>query len=133
MIRIEPWSDKAERSFERSAGSFVGLLKKEVESGNAHLWHFDEGTMRGFIVVRVEEVSDDWRELVFICTEGKNLLPDAIDILWQVYRKSHDVTCIRSHTQHKGMVRLCNRNRSGLSFRVREVIIEGVPDGTVRR
>ena len=71
MIRLEPWSDFAERELRRVAGLDLPDIRAEVVAGVSQLWHcHDADGHNGYVVTRLERRGDG-KEWVWLACAGK--------------------------------------------------------------
>jgi len=116
MIRLEPWSDFAERELRRVAGLDLPDIRREVELGIAQLWHCSDAEGRGgYVVTRVERRGDS-REWVWLACAGKGyhaFVPAFLEAA------QANALPIRVYVNRKGMQRLYEH----LGFDVSEIIL----------
>ncbi len=129
MIR-EPWSDRAHQILRPALRGDDEIIRREVETGEAALWRFEDDRADGYAVARVEQLADE-RELVIVAGAGRGL-EHAVSDLWDWYQQNYGVTRIRAHIVNPAIIRLFQRVK-GLNFRQKEIVIEGTPDGRIEQ
>jgi hypothetical protein len=116
MIRLEPWSDFAERELRRVAGLDLSDIRREVVAGVAQLWHcHDSDGHNGYVVTRVEP-RGTWREWVWLACAGKGY--HAFVGMFLEAARAENLP-IRVYINRKGMQRVYER----LGFEVSETIM----------
>jgi hypothetical protein len=116
MIRLEPWSDFAERQLRRVAGLDLHDIRREVEAGISQLWHCrDSRLYGGYVVTRVERRGEG-REWVWLACAGKGY-HEFVGVFLEVARAN--ALPIRVYLNRKGMQRVYER----LGFEVSETIM----------
>jgi hypothetical protein len=118
MIRLEPWSDFAERELRRVAGLDLPDIRREVLAGVSQLWHCNNVDGRGcygYVVTRLERRGDGL-EWVWLACAGKGF--GAVVELFLQAAKAADLP-IRVYINRKGMQRMYER----LGFEVSETIM----------
>lgn len=116
MIRLEAWSDFAERELRRVAGLDLPDIAREVQAGVAQLWHcLDADGHRGYVVTRVEQRGES-REWVWLACAGKGYHA-YVDLFLEAARTQS--LPIRVYINRRGMQRIYER----LGFAVSETIM----------
>lgn len=116
MIRLEPWSDFAERELRRVAGLDLPDIRREVVAGVSQLWHcHDADGHRGYVVTRVELRGTE-REWVWLACAGRGYR-QFVGMFLEAAQAA-DLP-IRVYINRKGMQRLYER----LGFEVSETIM----------
>lgn len=117
MIRLEPWSDFAERELRRVAGLDLSDIRREVVAGVSQLWHcHDTDGHRGYVVTRVELRASSGREWVWLACAGKGYHA-YVGVFLEVAQANN--LPIRVYVNRKGMQRVYER----LGFEVSETIM----------
>lgn len=116
MIRLEPWSDFAERELQRVAGLDLPDIRTEVLAGISQLWHCrDDHGHRGYVVTRLERRGPS-REWVWLACAGKGYHA-FVGMFLEAAQKA-DLP-IRVYINRRGMQRVYER----LGFHVSETIM----------
>lgn len=116
MIRLEPWSDFAERELRRVAGLDLPDVREEVVAGISQLWHcHDENGRNGYVVTRLERRGAD-REWVWLACAGKGYHA-FVGMFLEAAQARH--LPIRVYINRRGMQRVYEK----LGFEVSETIM----------
>jgi len=116
MIRLEPWSDFAERELQRIAGLDLPDIRREVVAGISQLWHCrDAHGNGGYVVTRLERRGDSL-EWVWLAGAGKGF-HQFVGLFLEAAREA--ALPIRVYIDRKGMRRIYER----LGFHVSETIM----------
>jgi hypothetical protein len=116
MIRLEKWSDFAERELRRVAGLDLPDIRREVVAGVSQLWHcHDADGNSGYVVTRVER-RGNCLEWVWLACAGKGY--HAFVGLFLAAAQAENLP-IRVYINRKGMQRVYER----LGFKVSETIM----------
>ena len=115
MIRLEPWSDFAERAIERIEGACTVDIRREVQEGRSQLWHCIDGRNQGYVVTRLEQ-RESGREWVLVAGVGKGF-----HLFVQFFMRAAEAAGVplRAHVNRKGMVRMYEH----VGFRVSEYVV----------
>jgi hypothetical protein len=116
MIRLEPWSDFAERELRRVAGLDLADIRSEVLAGISQLWHcHDDSGLNGYVVTRLERRGDaiEW---VWLACAGKGY--HAFVGMFLTAAQERDLP-IRVYINRRGMQRVYEK----LGFEVSETIM----------
>lgn len=72
MITREQWSAGAERELSRAVGACImPIVRREVETGIAQLWHAQDDFADAYIVTRLESNPLEW---VFVAAAGRGVM-----------------------------------------------------------
>ena len=116
MIRLEPWSDFAERELVRVEGLGVVDVKREVQEGVSQLWHCaDADGSNGYVVTRLEQ-RPSGVEWVFVAGVGRGFYKFIAVFIKAALEAG---VPIRAHVNRRGMVRMYDR----IGFRVSEYVL----------
>lgn len=116
MIRLEPWSDFAERELRRVVGLDLPDVRREVEAGVSQLWHcHDSRGHGGYVVTRVERRGEG-REWVWLACAGKGY-HEFVGMFLEAAQAA-DLP-VRVYINRKGMQRVYER----LGFEISETIM----------
>lgn len=95
----QSWNTDAEAGLILSMGDDSEILKQQVISGRAELWHFDGETVDVYTIVRREG-----SELVVCCLEGHGA--KAVVPMMQEAAKRAGCKTMRAHTKRLGLSRM---------------------------
>jgi hypothetical protein len=112
MIRLEAWSDFAERALVRVEGLGIVDVKREVEEGVSQLWHCIGSDGRGGYVVTRLERRPSGLEWVLVAGVGRGFYEFA-QVFIDVARQAG--VQVRAHVNRPGMVRMYQRIGFGVS------------------
>ena len=117
MIRLEAWSDFAERELRRVAGLDLPDIRREVVEGVSQLWHCYDSSkgLSGYVVTRLERRGTG-KEWVWLACAGKGYHA----FVGMFLQAAHEAGVpIRVYINRKGMQRIYER----LGFAVSETIM----------
>lgn len=117
MIRLEPWSDFAQRALARVEGLGIVDIQHEVEQGISQLWHCIDPAdgSGGYVVTRLEQ-RPSGREWVLVAGVGRGF-HKFVQIF--IAAAAEAGVSIRAHVHRRGMVRMYDR----VGFQVSEYVL----------
>lgn len=117
QIEQKAWSEKAKQGLDETLHDCTDLLREQVDTGVAQLWHIGD---HSWMITRVERFPDRKPELVVCCYKGRDL--NTVTQIIMASAINQGFGSIRYHTRRKGL----NRLVSNLGFEYMETIYHKV-------
>lgn len=97
-----PWTNDIDDKLRVAARGDLEIIKNQVQSGVAQLWHCQSEKHDAYVVTRI----DPGPELVIVAGEGSGFMAFVPDFV-AVARRSN--ATIRTHVQRRGLIRMWAR------------------------